>query len=66
MLCGGKFNPLNTYFFCLFRNKSDDFLYVYLHQKSLKSAVETSFLVSNNHLNLCGQVENSKWSMKST
>ena len=34
---------------------------MYVHKKSLKLAFKTGFSIHNNHLNLCGQVEHSKW-----
>ena len=55
----GMFVLYNTYF-CLFRNKSDDYTFIFVYQKSLKPTFEIDFSVHNNLLNLWGQVENAK------
>ena len=40
-------------------------LFLLVHQKSLKIRVKNGLLIHNNHLNLCGQEEHSKWILSS-
>ena len=57
-LCGEFLAFIKQIFF---RNKSDVYIFIFVYQKSLKPTFEIDFSVHNNLLNLCGQVENSKW-----
>ena len=38
---------------------------IFVHKKSQKLAFKTGFSVHNIHLYLCGQVENTKWILRS-
>ena len=40
-------------------------IYISKSKKDLKTAFKTDFLVHNNHLNMCEQVEISKWMLGS-
>ena len=42
-------------------SKQMRWLFMFVHQKSWKLTFKTGLSVHNIHLNLCGQVENSKW-----
>ena len=58
----GEFLALNYVFIVFFsRNKSDDSLILFVHQKYCKLAFKTGFSVHNAHLYLCWQVANNKW-----
>ena len=59
LCCVGNFKPLDTYLSLFFRNKSDDYLYLYIRNQ--KFVFKTVFLVHNIHLYLYWQVENTKW-----
>ena len=53
-----EFLAIKIHVFHLFHNRLDlIFLFMFVHQKSLKNTLKTGLLVTNNQFNLCGQVE---------
>ena len=62
LCCVGGIFRILIFFFCLFRNKCDQYLYLYIKNLQLQfHAFKTCHSVPNIYLNLYGQVENSKW-----
>ena len=58
-MCVFKISDVQIIFILIFR--TDLMIIQILHQKSKTPANKTGLLVRSNLLNLCGQVENTKW-----
>ena len=57
--CGGNLWPLNTYLYLFLQNESDDYLHIFLHQKSFeKKTFKTGFSEHNSLLSL--RIQNSQ------
>ena len=59
LCCVGEFLSFKYVF--LISTKLIYGLFLIVHQKSLKNTIKPGYSVHNNHLNLCGQIEKSKW-----